>query len=880
MTDIDSAGHRVLTKLLLQLELTTEEAVQKCIELQQELKKEVNISFPLLSLLYHHNDLTDQGIHQLEELLEEKLSHLNYTLPLRVEDPFLANEHLGKAALEVEAITEEQIQEATALQEQLWNRDLEFTIGELLVHADLASTEALRYGRIRNKLEEIEGEPKEVQGDSSQTVSEEMSDVEDRIGKLAVEQDVISEEQLQRALSLYDRFREQGITVRLGELFMSLGYLEQSELEDLLQLQKVLRNEEDVKQLMGLSRDEEKERSEERYLGNLALENELLTQEQLAECLDIQENLKQFNIHRRIGEIMKEKGYVSEDDLQHLLEIQQLSDRQEKSSPSSFSEEALTESIQEEVYSELSEDQAEEAPDRSSFSWFGWGMMFLLIVGAGAGLYFQRMHQVHQTNQSGTMDNTGKKRLTPEQRDQQNHVQGNETRNRNTSDKVWPWQRSDDRTDASKPDSEASTDVESVFRVRGAFPHRPTSPIDVSFRVFLDHEYLPELGGGKWMNSRSYQYELGPFRNREEGRRLPPGYYIIQHRFSSAPLTLPSSLRIHAEPFLDIDLMKILDGRTGWVRFSVKARGERTEIRDFSQNWRSLLQDVHQEVYTGWRPVRDLFRKALKTRQVDTSVFREYFRQLRRLVEKATTRLKSMRSQFLILPYHAHVDSYLQLLKSLPGRSRHFMLGILKHLGKSPPEWLQTRNDEAVNAVHLAKRLEELDGKLHGFMNDQSFPAIDRALKDVIRLEAWRLLQVRRLMDSFWEAGQSSEEFFSGLQQNDWRGLRWFVRLVKSYIALHKTSLNACKLLPDTSFSQACRHLPESVVFYMTRTVQDLLSHRDKALSASLKNQIFPDQSASGSREEFRHKQKQVQKSLGVSSLRKQPSCQPCPDAY
>lgn len=65
------------------------------------------------------------------------------------------------------------------------------------------------------------------------------------------------------------------------------------------------------------------EQRKELILGRIAIENNLMTPEQVNECLDIQAKLRKLGgAQKRVGEIAVEKGYITTDQLSQMLALQ------------------------------------------------------------------------------------------------------------------------------------------------------------------------------------------------------------------------------------------------------------------------------------------------------------------------------------------------------------------------------------------------------------------------------------------------------------------------------------------------------------------------------------------------------------------------------
>lgn len=127
-----------------------------------------------------------------------------------------------------------------------------------------------------------------------------------KLGGILLAQGLIEENQLQQALEIQSR--DPGM--KLGALLYDLGHISHENLKRCLELQKHLYF-----------------RKGSYLLGNLAQKFALLDSKQLKECLQIQEKyFQEHHVHKKLGDIMLNKGYLSQQALSFLLSIQSLSE--------------------------------------------------------------------------------------------------------------------------------------------------------------------------------------------------------------------------------------------------------------------------------------------------------------------------------------------------------------------------------------------------------------------------------------------------------------------------------------------------------------------------------------------------------------------------
>ncbi len=118
-------------------------------------------------------------------------------------------------------------------------------------------------------------------------------------GRLAMESGLVTHEEIVSCVEMQDRIRAEGGTPpKLGELLIERGILSQEEVDTILRMQS----------------------NPGGLIGRQLVENNLVTREQLRQCLDEQaEYHRTGRIPPRLGEMVVQKGWVKPDDLKLVL---------------------------------------------------------------------------------------------------------------------------------------------------------------------------------------------------------------------------------------------------------------------------------------------------------------------------------------------------------------------------------------------------------------------------------------------------------------------------------------------------------------------------------------------------------------------------------
>jgi hypothetical protein len=125
------------------------------------------------------------------------------------------------------------------------------------------------------------------------------------VGGILLAKGVITEEQLNHALEVQSR----DPATKLGAVIYSLGYISHWDLNQVLNLQEHLYF-----------------KKESHFLGRIALKFAFIDQRQLKDALRYQEQLfQEKGLHRQLGEILLDRGWISRQTLDFMLSIQSIS---------------------------------------------------------------------------------------------------------------------------------------------------------------------------------------------------------------------------------------------------------------------------------------------------------------------------------------------------------------------------------------------------------------------------------------------------------------------------------------------------------------------------------------------------------------------------
>lgn len=128
-------------------------------------------------------------------------------------------------------------------------------------------------------------------------------------GQIALRLGIVNKKQLDEALEL-QRFAKGHKP--LGMILMELGHVRQKDLDRIIEEQKAILAQANTRQ---------KAVREDNLFGKVAIRSGYCTEEQLAECLALQEHLPPERF-MRLGDIMVIKGYLSVDQVKKVIDTQ------------------------------------------------------------------------------------------------------------------------------------------------------------------------------------------------------------------------------------------------------------------------------------------------------------------------------------------------------------------------------------------------------------------------------------------------------------------------------------------------------------------------------------------------------------------------------
>lgn len=237
--------------------------------------------------------LMERGVISQEQLIEV----LEQQLHRHLEHAGVHHRQLGEILLSLHAVSRWQLSQALELQSQRPEK-----IGHLLVELGYTS---------RGKVEQALSN--QVVGDCHSVCCRHRRS----LGELLLQSNLVTPEQLKQALMVQKQSHEY-----LGEILIRQGILTEEELEDLLAAQMILAYQD-------AEHTEHTEHSQlhvskplqpvQRRLGEILVDTHQLTSAQLQAAVEQQSN----ESHRRLGEILLEKGLVPLKELLRALRLQQ-----------------------------------------------------------------------------------------------------------------------------------------------------------------------------------------------------------------------------------------------------------------------------------------------------------------------------------------------------------------------------------------------------------------------------------------------------------------------------------------------------------------------------------------------------------------------------
>lgn len=148
---------------------------------------------------------------------------------------------------------------------------------------------------------------------------EERKGLDSLFGRIAMGMGYVTPEQLtecveeQHNIHIMSSDNKEGDSPRLGEIMSAKGIITNEQLDEVLVLQEAMLNKRTTPKDASLG---------EMLLGQVAVREGFIGRRQAERCLRIQAHENDTGIHRRLGKIMLDEGYLKPEDLLLLLKMQ------------------------------------------------------------------------------------------------------------------------------------------------------------------------------------------------------------------------------------------------------------------------------------------------------------------------------------------------------------------------------------------------------------------------------------------------------------------------------------------------------------------------------------------------------------------------------
>jgi len=225
---------------------------------------------------------------------------------------------LGEILLRNRLATREQLAEALELQQITAGLGAKMRLGEILLQKGIIDTCTLdALLKVQERRLSGDRHPLALRR-RGLTPKEDLA-----IGRLAVDNGLITEERLQFALRIQSAVRNVGFERRIGEILVREGILKDQDVEALLQIQRTRAREEDAEQMrLRHAVSQAPLTHADLLFGNVAVEHAFITETQLGEALEVQRMAREMGIELAIGEVLFEQRVLTEENLEQIAHIQ------------------------------------------------------------------------------------------------------------------------------------------------------------------------------------------------------------------------------------------------------------------------------------------------------------------------------------------------------------------------------------------------------------------------------------------------------------------------------------------------------------------------------------------------------------------------------
>ncbi|MBI3268692.1 MAG: hypothetical protein HYZ53_06700 [Planctomycetes bacterium] len=302
---------RLLSKSLVHNGLVSQEQVDACLQAVEK-AGELGLRIALADVLVEKGFVERPALDALRKLpvreTERAIRDANFK-PLQMTSD--EDRKIGNLALRNGLLAQVALDQCLALQKEVAKLGAKKPLGEILVEKNFLSTDLVK------SLLELQ---RALEGKASKSSGGSLLRQDDLFfGAIAVAKGLATREQIQEALTLQRQiFERTGLRRQLGEVLLDRRVLEPKAVQSVLEAQSERR------QLAGppLLVNPQLGDDHENRLGRVIVDNQLVTEEQIGESLEVQARLRELGIQRKIGEILILKGYLSEQAIRTMVGLQ------------------------------------------------------------------------------------------------------------------------------------------------------------------------------------------------------------------------------------------------------------------------------------------------------------------------------------------------------------------------------------------------------------------------------------------------------------------------------------------------------------------------------------------------------------------------------
>ena len=222
---------------------------------------------------------------------------------------------IGRILLRNELVTPEQLRECAELQKRVKEVGGAILLGEVLIQKGFIDESTLTGALAvqREKLAQAFA-PHPLRGKGL------TPEADNSIGKIALQNGLIVQEQLDEALAIQEKVRALGVEKRLGEILVDRGHMSHEALEGLLRVQARRKKRATEAELAAIGVQPGPTAEEraidgvpEPFLLSILRETGAIPPAILEECRQLQRKLSSMSVSKGIGAILLSKGYMSTD---------------------------------------------------------------------------------------------------------------------------------------------------------------------------------------------------------------------------------------------------------------------------------------------------------------------------------------------------------------------------------------------------------------------------------------------------------------------------------------------------------------------------------------------------------------------------------------